>query len=84
MLAGAGEKEEEGVLYFISGQRDYLQSEDAVGLLGFGLGGAWRVVKRLGSVLCVVVAILCMPVYCAFWPEWVLKRQSNREVPGRQ
>lgn len=64
--------EEDGVLYFIAGQRDYWQVDDAAGLLGFGPAAlVCRALQMVGSVVCVVVAIVCMPVYCTFWPEWV-------------
>lgn len=64
--------EEDGVLYFIAGQRDYWQVEDAAGMLGFGPAAlVCRVLQVMGSVVCAVVAIVCMPVYCTFWPGWV-------------
>lgn len=87
-LAGAGEKraeDEEGgeaaVLYFVAGQTDYLQGEDTAALLASGLGGAaWRAAKALATAVCVVVAVVCTPVYCALWPEWVSGGRADREA----
>ena len=68
-LAGVGEQEK-GVLYFIKGQRDYCDVEDMVGLLAFGVGRvACRVLKVVGTFAFVGVAVVCMPVYCALWPQ---------------
>lgn len=70
-LAGA-EQEETGVLYFVAAQRDYGRVEDVAGLLASGLGrAACRMLKGAGTVVCVLGAVVCMPVYFALWPGWV-------------
>ena len=83
-LAGAGGKQDEGVLYFIAEQRDYCRGEDLAGLLAFGLGRlAWRTAMALGSAVCVITAVVYMPIYFALWPEWGVGRRPNRPAQSR-